>query len=266
MSQSPAYPILTPEEVIALRRKTTSGSTEPWSDTLAFADALFKALAAKTKAPQEEPVDWDALDALGWQRMQCDVCGDLARAAPYPSRGLQDNALRYVQLRKRVRVEETAAGPAFKFEGLQPAAGAGTCIASDELDAAVDAFRNRTPPSRGQHEGEEAESTAVGEPSGDAVAAREFDRPTIRAVLDLFEVEGNSDGVYYNEPNDYGVVTLRLHTGDGDPAKLYLGEQVMGEFATGQRGLEWRGTGRYKLNDALVDLVWEQLQLRQEES
>lgn len=77
------------------------------------------------------------------------------------------------------------------------------------------------------------------------------DRETIRAILDLFQVEASTDGFYFNECNDYGRITLDLFV-KGDPVR-FAGEKVMGEYVTKDDKLDTRWTGRYTLNDALVD-------------
>jgi hypothetical protein len=265
MSPPAAFQTLTRDEIIALRKETTSRSTEPWSDTLAFAEALCKALAAKNAVTAGADDHWETLDALGWQRVECEVCGGMARAAPNPSPSLLLNALRYRQLRKLATVEATPSGKAFSLAALVPASGGSSGDAGDSLDAAVDASLNRRRPVALQEDAgvNGAEPPAATGEGDTASAEGSIHEPTVRALLASFEVEGSTDGVYYNEANDYGVLTLHLHTGDGDPWKLYLGDQVMGEFATGKRGTEWRGTGRYKLNEALVALVVDRLREQQ---
>jgi hypothetical protein len=74
------------------------------------------------------------------------------------------------------------------------------------------------------------------------------DRATVRAVLDLFAVEGSD--FYFNEPNDYGCITMRLYTGQGHPWLLFRGAAEMGNYRDGQRP-----NGYYKLNDALIDRI-----------
>lgn len=75
------------------------------------------------------------------------------------------------------------------------------------------------------------------------------DLATIRAVLDLFQVEGSD--FYHNEYNDYGCVTMKLFV-PGD-ANRFAGNEVMGRFYEhASRKEVVRGTGRYTLNDALV--------------
>lgn len=81
------------------------------------------------------------------------------------------------------------------------------------------------------------------------------DRATVRAVLDLFEVDGSD--FYHNESNDYGVITLKLFLDKGDPWHKYRGDEVTAEFRDGRRG-----TGRYRLNDATVDAVLAQIAQR----
>jgi hypothetical protein len=78
------------------------------------------------------------------------------------------------------------------------------------------------------------------------------DRATVRAVLDLFAVDGSD--FYHNEANDYGVIDLKLFLGPGNPWHLYRGEEVQADFIDGRRG-----TGSYRLNDALVDEIMRRL-------
>jgi hypothetical protein len=88
-----------------------------------------------------------------------------------------------------------------------------------------------------------------------------FDRATVRAVLDLFEVEGYD--FYYNSPNNYGVITLKLFSGAGNPFDQYRGRATRGMFYDPKlgTGVE-RDTGRYMLNDAAVDKVMEMMEER----
>lgn len=85
------------------------------------------------------------------------------------------------------------------------------------------------------------------------------DRVTIRAVLDLFEVDGSD--FYHNEPNNYGAIDLKLFTGKGSPRK-YRGTPLMGRYEGKNGVLEVRETGRYKLNDKLVDRIVEMIEER----
>lgn len=80
----------------------------------------------------------------------------------------------------------------------------------------------------------------------------QFDRATVRAMLDLFQPEYSD--FWHNAPNDYGVITLDLHSGKGDPAK-FRGEEVQGTFYDREGKESVRGTGRYRLNDKAVDRV-----------
>lgn len=93
-----------------------------------------------------------------------------------------------------------------------------------------------------------------------------LDRATIRAVLDLFSVEGSD--FYFNEANNYGCITMKLFTGEGDPFVRFRGEAEMGEYGKRGGGTEVRPTGCYSLNDRLIDeierLVAERAQWRAE--
>lgn len=80
-----------------------------------------------------------------------------------------------------------------------------------------------------------------------------FDRATVRGVLDLLSIEGA--GFSYNEANNYGVIECHLFTGAGDPWKRYRGEEETSSFGTRDGGVEVRGTGRFRLNEAAVDRV-----------
>lgn len=83
-------------------------------------------------------------------------------------------------------------------------------------------------------------------------------RETIRAILDLFEVEPSE--FYYNTPNDYGCIDLKLWTGKGDPFKQYRGEETVAEYRDGRRG-----TGRYKLNDSTVEMLLKRINAKDSE-
>jgi hypothetical protein len=75
-------------------------------------------------------------------------------------------------------------------------------------------------------------------------------RETIRAMLDLFRIDGSD---FRENPND-GTILLTLYTDVVDPFKVYRGEEHMANFHNG-----YRGTGSFKLNDATVDLVLRQI-------
>jgi hypothetical protein len=85
-----------------------------------------------------------------------------------------------------------------------------------------------------------------------APKAAKLDRATVRAMLDLFQPEYSD--FWHNAPNDYGVITLDLHSGKGDPAR-FRGEEFRATYCTRDGGTEVRGTGRYRLNDKAVDRV-----------
>lgn len=79
-------------------------------------------------------------------------------------------------------------------------------------------------------------------------------RATVRAVLDLFQEEAAN--FHYNEPNNYGYIHLTLSTGEGD-ARRFMGEETQAVYYNGRRG-----TGCFKLNDALVEVVLAQIEGR----
>lgn len=82
-----------------------------------------------------------------------------------------------------------------------------------------------------------------------------IDRDTVKAVLDLFAVEGCD--FHFNQPNNYGTINLCLYTGPGDSIQ-YRGEEQTSEFRAGTRP-----NGLFKLNDRAVDFVIGQI-LRQQ--
>lgn len=88
-------------------------------------------------------------------------------------------------------------------------------------------------------------------------AARES---VLSDVLNVLTVEGSD--FYYNAPNDYGVITVRLSTGNGDPWERYRGEEIQKQYQNGVRG-----SGIYGLNQTflpvLADLV-ERARIRKE--
>lgn len=92
-----------------------------------------------------------------------------------------------------------------------------------------------------------------------------FHVPTVRAVLDLLSIDTQSEGFYYNKPNDYGVIKCTLFSGKGDPFEKYAGEElkaryvVRGTTGTSKTEYEMRGTGIYKLNEAGVKMVLKKL-------
>lgn len=78
----------------------------------------------------------------------------------------------------------------------------------------------------------------------------EFHRPTVRALMDLFSIEGCN--FYHNEPNNYGAITGTIFTGRG-PADNFRGKEHTAKFAGGQV----RGTGYFKLNEAGINrIMW----------
>ena len=86
---------------------------------------------------------------------------------------------------------------------------------------------------------------------------RDEARAVVRGVLDQLTVEGSD--FYHNEPNDYGVITGRLFVGQGNPWEKYRGEALTSVYGSGEG--ERRPNGYYKLNDALVDKIVDELAL-----
>ena len=78
-------------------------------------------------------------------------------------------------------------------------------------------------------------------------------RETIRAVLNMCSSEYSD--FYYNNANDYGTVNITLWTGEGDPAKLYMGKESTARYGDGTV----RGTGSYKMNDAAVEMLLQKI-------
>lgn len=74
-----------------------------------------------------------------------------------------------------------------------------------------------------------------------------FDRATVRALMDLMSIEGCD--FCYNESNDYGVITAKLFTGEGD-ARRFMGEEEQSDFRDGRRG-----NGHFKLNESGIDRI-----------
>lgn len=96
-----------------------------------------------------------------------------------------------------------------------------------------------------------------------ASPAPQFDRATVRAMLDLFVVEGSDFS--HNVPNDYGSIQMTLFTDHGDPFQRFAGEQKTSQFlkrVNGQDTYEVRPNGFYRFNDNMVDWLLEQLRRR----
>lgn len=50
----------------------------------------------------------------------------------------------------------------------------------------------------------------------------------------LLGLTAEASDFYYNRPNDYGVVTLKvLNTGPGDPFEKFLGDALLSEYPSG---------------------------------
>lgn len=77
----------------------------------------------------------------------------------------------------------------------------------------------------------------------------DFVENIVRELVSKLEVDGSE--FHYNQPNDYGSVTVTFFTGQGDPWRTMCGEEIMAEFSDG--GL--RGTGRYRLNENFVQYL-----------
>ena len=68
-------------------------------------------------------------------------------------------------------------------------------------------------------------------------------------IVSKFEVEGSD--FYYNEPNDYGCVTVKFFTGKGDPWHEFNAGELQSLYADG----EVRGNGRYRLNKEFAEYL-----------
>lgn len=84
------------------------------------------------------------------------------------------------------------------------------------------------------------------------VDLEKFAELIVREIVNTMEVEASE--FYYNEPNDYGAVTVTFFTGSGDPWNNIRGEETQAQFHDG-----YRGTGRYKLNDNFVKYLMEKI-------
>lgn len=94
-------------------------------------------------------------------------------------------------------------------------------------------------------------------------AAPHFDRATVRAMLELFVVEGADFS--HNAPNDYGSIQMTLLTDEGDPFERFAGEQKMGRYlkrVNGQDTIEVRPSGFYRFNDRMVDWLLDKMRER----
>lgn len=76
---------------------------------------------------------------------------------------------------------------------------------------------------------------------------------TVREVLQHLEVHASE--FHFNAPNNYGYVCVSINTGKGNPWELYRGKERQQEYQRGGR----RGSGYYRLNDAAVQMLVEQL-------
>lgn len=74
----------------------------------------------------------------------------------------------------------------------------------------------------------------------------------VRAVIGMIQIEGA--GFVYNAANDYGSINATIFTGKGNPAELFCGEEIQGVYRDGVRG-----TGRYRLSNAIVPVIMAQL-------
>lgn len=79
-----------------------------------------------------------------------------------------------------------------------------------------------------------------------------FAELVVHSIVADMQVEGSD--FYHNEPNDYGCVTVKFFTGEGNPWMTMRGEEVMGNYVDGVRG-----TGRYRLNELFVKCLMEKL-------
>jgi hypothetical protein len=83
-------------------------------------------------------------------------------------------------------------------------------------------------------------------------AREENARSVLRALFNLIPIDGSD--FYYNEPNDYGVVTMHWFCGEGDPSQLYRGVERQAQYFDGTRE-----TDTYYLNDAAIDQMLKQI-------
>lgn len=77
---------------------------------------------------------------------------------------------------------------------------------------------------------------------------KKFAELVLQSVVSKIQVEGSD--FYYNEPNDYGCITVKFFTGQGNPRNSMCGPEVMGNFVNGVRG-----TGRYRLTNKFTDYL-----------
>jgi len=75
----------------------------------------------------------------------------------------------------------------------------------------------------------------------DTFDPEKFAELLVQDIVSKMEVDGSE--FYYNEPNDYGCVTVKFFMGPGHPWHTMRGEEVQADYANGRRG-----TGRYLLN------------------
>lgn len=94
------------------------------------------------------------------------------------------------------------------------------------------------------------------EPANDERPTVQYDRATVRAVLDLLSIEGY--GFKSKPSNGTGWIEAVLHTDGGDTFAKYAGEERTAAFVGGTI----RGTGYYRANDALVDFVMREISRR----
>lgn len=78
-----------------------------------------------------------------------------------------------------------------------------------------------------------------------------FAELVIKDVVNTMLVEGCD--FYHNESNDYGVVTTKFYTGEGNPWHTMRGKEETADFF----GHVVKGTGYYKLNDEFVKYMIE---------
>jgi hypothetical protein len=93
-----------------------------------------------------------------------------------------------------------------------------------------------------------AEQAEMSANKGDHVDVKQmmekFAELIVRELVSTMSVEGSD--FYYNEPNEYGCVTVQFFV-PGD-ARLMRGEEIQGQFQDGVRG-----TGRFKLTERFVE-------------
>lgn len=88
----------------------------------------------------------------------------------------------------------------------------------------------------------------------EAFGSEDQAKAVIRALLAQMRSEGAD--FYYNQPNNYGSITMHVHTGKGDAFELYAGKPQLSRYGTRNGGVEERPNGYYGYNERLVDYLY----------